>query len=85
MTPVIPTTQISTGRLFGPWPSEVHLTPREMQALRLVTEGDENWAIAQTMGISCSTVKLHLHNIFDKTGLHNRVSIAVWAVRNNIL
>jgi DNA-binding NarL/FixJ family response regulator len=48
------------------------LTPRERAILRLVAEGHANPAIAEVLGISDSTVRNHLSNIYAKLGVNNR-------------
>lgn len=49
------------------------LTKREKEILELLAEGLCNKAIARALSISVSTVKNHLHNIFSKLGVSNRV------------
>ncbi len=60
------------------------LTPRESEILKLVAKGDTNKEIAATLSITESTVKLHLHNILGKTQLHNRIQLAIYAVRQGL-
>jgi DNA-binding NarL/FixJ family response regulator len=52
------------------------LTPREQQIARLVAEGLSNKHIGRRMGISEGTVKIHLHNIYNKLDVSNRTSLA---------
>jgi DNA-binding NarL/FixJ family response regulator len=52
------------------------LTPREMQILEMVSRGLQNKAIAAEFGLSEHTVKIHLHNIISKLGIHNRTEAA---------
>ena len=49
------------------------LTDRELEVLRLVSIGQSNEAIAETLVISIETVKKHLKNIYGKLGVHSRV------------
>lgn len=49
------------------------LSRRELEAWRHLAEGHRNAVIATRMGISESTVKVHLHNVFRKIGVHSRV------------
>ncbi len=46
----------------------VHLTPRELTALRLMADGKSNKEIANELGISDRTVKTHLGHLFEKLG-----------------
>jgi len=55
------------------------LTPREMQILRLVADGLRNKEIAQDLEISEGTVKIHLHNIYEKVDVDSRVELALLA------
>ncbi len=57
------------------------LTPRERSIVELVAEGDRNREIAERLAMSESTVKLHLHRIFDKLGVTNRTELALLARR----
>ncbi|WP_377506996.1 response regulator transcription factor [Octadecabacter sp. R77987] len=56
----------------------VHLTEREMQVLRSAAEGKQNKTIADELKLSQHTVKLHMHHIIAKLGVHNRTEAAVW-------
>lgn len=55
------------------------LTPRELEIARMVAEGSRNRAIADKLFISEGTVKIHLHNIYEKTGVDGRLELAVHA------
>ncbi len=55
------------------------LTPRQMDVLRLLASGASNKAIAQSMGISPTTVKHHLEAIFEKMGVANRLQAVMLA------
>jgi LuxR family transcriptional regulator, maltose regulon positive regulatory protein len=52
------------------------LTDRELEVLRLVSIGQSNEAIAETLVISVETVKKHLKNVYGKLDVHNRVAAA---------
>ena len=52
------------------------LTARERELARLVAQGLSNKHIARHLQISEGTVKIHLHNIFQKLELSNRTSLA---------
>ena len=55
------------------------LSGRELEVLRLVTEGLSNREIAGKLIISPGTVKTHLHNLCGKLGVRNRTEAAVKA------
>ena len=52
------------------------LTAREREIARLVSEGQPNSAIADALGLSAGTVRIHLHNIYTKLDIRNRTSLA---------
>jgi DNA-binding NarL/FixJ family response regulator len=55
------------------------LTEREREVLALVGRGLANKQIARTLGIRESTVKAHLTNVFQRIGVRDRTSAALWA------
>jgi two-component system nitrate/nitrite response regulator NarL len=59
------------------------LTPRELEILCLLAEGQSNKVIARNLGISDGTVKLHVKAILRKLDVHSRVEAAVMAVEQN--
>lgn len=58
------------------------LTPRELTITALVAEGCTNKDAAAECGISEETVKHHLKRVFDKTGVSNRLELAVFAMNH---
>ena len=60
------------------------LTPREVEILALLAEGQSNKVIARNLGISDGTVKLHVKSILRKLGVHSRVEAAVIAVEQGM-
>ena len=52
-----------------------NLTDRELEVLKLIVKGKKNSEIADDMFISLGTVKVHVHNIYTKVGINNRVSL----------
>ena len=60
------------------------LSSRERQVVELVSQGFKNREIAQRMFISEQTVKNHLHNIFDKLGVSDRLELALYAIHKNL-
>jgi non-specific serine/threonine protein kinase len=61
------------------------LTPRELDVLRLVVEGQTNTQIAAALFISHRTVRNHLSNIFAKLKVESRTAAATLALRNNLV
>jgi DNA-binding NarL/FixJ family response regulator len=60
------------------------LTPRELQVAALIAEGCTNKQIAVECGMGEETVKHHLKRIFDKTGVSNRLELAVFAMNHSL-
>lgn len=60
------------------------LTPRELEILCHLAEGQSNKVIARNLGISDGTVKLHVKAILRKLEVHSRVEAAVIAVEQNL-
>jgi two-component system nitrate/nitrite response regulator NarL len=52
------------------------LTSREIQALRLISQGLSNKEIARELGISVSTVKNHVHSVLEKLRVQSRSQAA---------
>jgi DNA-binding NarL/FixJ family response regulator len=61
------------------------LTPREQEVLGLIVEGKTNKQIAAELLLSEATIKATIVRLCQKLGLHNRVSLAVAAVRLGLL
>jgi DNA-binding NarL/FixJ family response regulator len=57
----------------------VKLTPRELEIVGMVTQGLRNKGIADRLFISEGTVKIHLHNIYEKLGIDGRLELVVYA------
>lgn len=58
-----------------------NLTIREREVLRLLSKGFQNKIIAARLDLSEHTIKIHVHNIIRKLGVHNRTQVA-WLFRN---
>jgi two-component system, NarL family, nitrate/nitrite response regulator NarL len=61
------------------------LTRRELDIVGAIVAGFANKDIARKFSISEDTVKHHLTNIFDKTGVSNRLELALFAVDHKIV
>jgi DNA-binding CsgD family transcriptional regulator len=73
----VPSTSGGDERALGQMPD--HLSQRELDVLRLLTAGRSNQQVADELVISLNTVRRHVSNIFDKTGVANRAQAAVYA------
>ena len=61
------------------------LTPRELEVVGTIVEGCSNRDIAKQFGLSEETVKRHLSNIFDKTGVSTRLELALFAIAHQLV
>jgi DNA-binding CsgD family transcriptional regulator/tetratricopeptide (TPR) repeat protein len=73
----------STTRQKGSY--QLHLTPREMDVLRLVAHGLTDAEIAERLDISYRTVSTHLTSIYNKLGINSRVVAVRFAVENRLV
>jgi len=60
------------------------LSAREREIVTLVAQGYKNKEMAEKMFISEQTVKNHLHNIFDKLGVSDRLELALYAIHKGL-
>jgi DNA-binding NarL/FixJ family response regulator len=61
------------------------LTPRELEVVGSIVEGCSNRDIAKQFSLSEETVKRHLSNIFDKTGVSTRLELALFAIAHQLV
>lgn len=57
------------------------LSPRQLEVLKCIAVGMGNQAIADTLGITLGTAKIHTHAILKLTGARNRTEAALIAGR----
>jgi two-component system nitrate/nitrite response regulator NarL len=58
------------------------LSERENQILHALLKGESNKMIANRLGITEATVKVHLKTVLRKIGVANRTQAAIWALNN---
>src|ERR1700747_3305008 len=61
------------------------LSDREKEIVQLVAQGFRNREIGEKLFISEQTVKNHLHNIFDKLGVFDRLELALYAIHHRLI
>jgi two-component system, NarL family, nitrate/nitrite response regulator NarL len=61
------------------------LSEREKEIVQLVAQGFRNREIGEKLFISEQTVKNHLHNIFDKLGVSDRLELALYAIHHRLI
>ena len=64
-------------RTLEPTPNDTTLTPKESEIANCVAQGKCNKIIARDLCISLSTVKAHLHHIFKKLQVVDRIQLAI--------
>jgi len=65
--------------------SPERLSPRELEVLQLLAQGQTNREIAQNLIVSVSTVKIHVEHILAKLGVSDRTQAAVRAIELGLL
>jgi DNA-binding NarL/FixJ family response regulator len=73
------------GKEARPRSRPVILTPREQQALSLLTQGMSNREIARRLGISEHGAKRHVANVLAKLNCPNRTLAAAMAIQDELL
>jgi len=58
---------------------------REVEILVLVARGMTNAEVAEALGVSGTTIKRHLANVYPKLGVHSRSGAVVVALRSGLL
>jgi two-component system nitrate/nitrite response regulator NarL len=66
----------------GPQHSVRGLSPREQEILQALVTGASNKMIANKLGITEATVKVHLKTLLRKLDVNNRTQAAIWAMNN---
>ena len=61
------------------------LSDREMEVVQLVAQGVHGKEIGEKLFISKQTVKNHMHNIFDKLGVSDRLELALYAIHHRLI
>ncbi len=61
------------------------LTPRELEIVKMIAQGLRNRAIAERLTISEGTVKIHLHNVYEKLNIDGRLELMLYAQEKELL
>ncbi|MEO6910840.1 MAG: response regulator transcription factor, partial [Edaphobacter sp.] len=61
------------------------LTPKEMQIVALIVEGCKNKEIAERLGTKEQVIKNYLRTIYDKTGVSDRLELALFTIHHRVL
>ena len=60
-------------------------TPREIEVMQSVAGGLSNQQIAEKLLVQEGTVKIHVHNIYRKLGINNRVDLTLYAQKRGLV
>ncbi len=63
----------------------ISLSEREIEIIRLISDGLTNKEIADALHLSTHTVNTHRKNIMNKLGIKNTAGIVIYAVKENII
>jgi DNA-binding NarL/FixJ family response regulator len=66
-------------------PVPTPFTPRELEIVRMLARGLRNRDIATRLAISEGTVKIHLHNVYEKVGVDGRIELLLYAQQQRLL
>jgi two-component system, NarL family, nitrate/nitrite response regulator NarL len=66
-------------------PKDYKLTPREVEIINKIANGNSNREVGQAFSIRERTVKHHLTNIFTKIGVSSRLELALFAVNQRLM
>jgi DNA-binding CsgD family transcriptional regulator len=72
---ISPSTQRDFETRLAAFASEYEISRRELEVIRLICKGWSNQEISDNLHISLQTVKDHVHHIFLKTNIKNRVQL----------
>jgi DNA-binding NarL/FixJ family response regulator len=61
------------------------LTPREMQIVALIVQGCKNKEIARRLSVTEQVVKNYLRSVYDKTGVSDRLELALFTIHHRTL
>jgi RNA polymerase sigma factor (sigma-70 family) len=61
------------------------ITTREKDILKLICAGHTNKEIAAKLGLSKSTVRNHISNIFAKLNVSNRTHVSIMLIKSGIM
>jgi DNA-binding NarL/FixJ family response regulator len=61
------------------------LTPRELEVIQLVAEGQANKQIAGGLAISIKTVEKHRQHVMDKLNIHDTAGLTRYAIASGII
>ena len=61
------------------------LSPRELEVLQLICEGQSNREIAAVLKLSANTVAVHRANVMNALGIHKTAELVVYAIQHGLV
>jgi len=61
------------------------LTPKEIKIVALIVQGYKNKEIASQLGTTEQVIKNYLRNVYDKTGVSDRLELALFTIHHRTL
>jgi HD-GYP domain-containing protein (c-di-GMP phosphodiesterase class II) len=61
------------------------LTPRELEVLLALVDGQSNQSIGDRLGISVKTVGHHVQHVYEKAGVRSRAAATLWAFEHELV
>ena len=74
-----------TSTAVAPSILDTKLSPREIEVVRLVSEGLTNKAIALVLDISPWTVSTHLRRVYNKLNVNTRAEMVAYVLSHNLI
>lgn len=61
------------------------LSPREMQVMRMIAQGQNNQEISDTLFLSPKTISTYRHRLFEKLDVNNDVELTRYAIKHGVI
>lgn len=61
------------------------MTPKEIKIVALIVQGYKNKEIANQLGTTEQVIKNYLRNVYDKTGVSDRLELALFTIHHRTL
>ena len=85
MTPEIARKVVAMFQRVAPPREETdRLSPRELEVLKLLTDGHSYKTAADTLGLSLDTIRFHIRHIYDKLHVHSKSEAVSKALRSRL-
>jgi DNA-binding NarL/FixJ family response regulator len=83
LTPAV--TKDVIAQLAAPSPPDAHLTPRQREVLRLITEGRRMKEIAAILNLSTRTIETHKYEMMQTLGVQSTAELVKYAIEHRLI